>query len=166
VHPENANIVYAGTDLGVVATIDGGNTWGVIAKGLPNVAAYELIFHATDSKLIVGTHGRSAWSLKLEPAIATSDTSIALDASGSGKITIHNDEIAGSVLDYTLSSDDAPWLSFAPAVGRASGLIENVHTITAKVDGLAKGTHTGTLVVHDGRAPKADARIPVTLTLN
>jgi photosystem II stability/assembly factor-like uncharacterized protein len=169
-HPENPNIVYAGTDLGVVATIDGGNTWGFLGSGLPNVAAYELLFHEKDSKLFVGTHGRSAWSFKLEPAIAArqSTLSITIDPSqttGTATLTIANDEVAGSVLDYTLRSDDAPWLSFSPAAGRASGLIENAHTVTANVAGLAKGGHTGTIVVRDPRAPKPELAISVTLTV-
>jgi photosystem II stability/assembly factor-like uncharacterized protein len=84
--PRNANVLFAGTDLGVYVTIDGGQQWSKLkgsavqaaagggrgggggagggAAGprprgmLPTVPVHDLKIHPRDRDLIVGTHGR------------------------------------------------------------------------------------------------------------
>jgi uncharacterized repeat protein (TIGR01451 family) len=65
VDPFSPNIVYVGTDFGVIQSLDGGATWNAFGPtaGMPNVAVFDLqINHGTD-RLVAFTHGRSAFQL-------------------------------------------------------------------------------------------------------
>lgn len=60
--PKNPGLIYAGTELGLYATYDGGKSWIELnLKNLPRVAVHDIIIHPRDNDLILGTHGRSVW---------------------------------------------------------------------------------------------------------
>lgn len=59
--PQNANIVYVGTDHGLYVSLDKGKTFMAMSKNLPATAVHDLIVHPRDKELIVGTHGRSLY---------------------------------------------------------------------------------------------------------
>ncbi len=60
--PKNANLLYAGTELGLYATFDGGRSWLDLGlKNLPRVAVHDIAVHPRENDLILGTHGRSFW---------------------------------------------------------------------------------------------------------
>ncbi len=60
--------LYAGTNQGVIASTDGGITWEPFGLGLPRVQVLSLkVKGANDEYLLAGTHGRGAYSIKLEP---------------------------------------------------------------------------------------------------
>ena len=60
--PRNPELLYAGTELGLYATRDGGSSWGRLhLKNFPTVAVNDLIIHGRDNDLVVGTHGRGMW---------------------------------------------------------------------------------------------------------
>jgi predicted transglutaminase-like cysteine proteinase len=61
--PKLRNLLYAGTELGVFASWDGGGNWVSIRNNLPPVAVNDLAVHPRDNDLIIGTHGRGAWIL-------------------------------------------------------------------------------------------------------
>ncbi|MBK8976212.1 MAG: hypothetical protein IPM29_09810 [Planctomycetes bacterium] len=56
-------LVFAGTEFGAWASIDGGGRWAELAGGLPTVAVHDLVIHPRDADLVAGTHGRSIWIL-------------------------------------------------------------------------------------------------------
>lgn len=59
--PKNPNVIYVGTDGGCYVSIDKGKHFHPIFKGMPNVPIHDLVIHPTESKLVVGTHGRSLY---------------------------------------------------------------------------------------------------------
>jgi photosystem II stability/assembly factor-like uncharacterized protein len=61
--PKARNLLYAGTELGIFASWDGGGRWVSIRNNLPPVAVNDLAIHPRDNDLILGTHGRGAWIL-------------------------------------------------------------------------------------------------------
>ena len=61
----NPQRLYAGTDLGVYATQNGGASWYPLGQGLPLQAVFDLYLHTGSRTLFAGTHGRSMWSLNL-----------------------------------------------------------------------------------------------------
>ena len=63
VDPLNSNYLYAGTDIGVFNSIDGGATWNAYGTGLPRVAVFDLNVHKVSHKVRIGTHGRGAWEI-------------------------------------------------------------------------------------------------------
>lgn len=60
--PKNANLIYAGTELGLFASYTGGENWMSLGlKNLPHVAVHDIVVHPRDNDLILATHGRSLW---------------------------------------------------------------------------------------------------------
>jgi photosystem II stability/assembly factor-like uncharacterized protein len=60
--PKNTNLLYAGTELGLFASYDGGRNWlRLNLKNLPNVAVHDIVVHPRENDLILATHGRSLW---------------------------------------------------------------------------------------------------------
>jgi photosystem II stability/assembly factor-like uncharacterized protein len=58
--PKNPNVLYAGTELGLFITFDGGANWQpALFKNLPKVAIHDILVHPRENDLILGTHGRS-----------------------------------------------------------------------------------------------------------
>jgi hypothetical protein len=62
--PRNTNLLYAGTELGLFASYNGGKEWIALnLKNLPNVSVHDILIHPRENDLIVATHGRSIWIL-------------------------------------------------------------------------------------------------------
>lgn len=57
--------LYAGTDLGVWTTQNGGATWYPLGHGMPFQAIFDLYLHTGTRQLFAGTHGRSMYKLNL-----------------------------------------------------------------------------------------------------
>lgn len=65
--PKNPELLFAGTYLGVYATINGGKEWFPLKNGLPPVPIADLVIHPRDSDLVVGTHGRGIYVMSIWP---------------------------------------------------------------------------------------------------
>jgi hypothetical protein len=69
VDPGNSSFLYAGTDIGVFFSADGGATWNPYgpASGspgfLPRVAVFDMKIVPANHKVRIGTHGRGAWEI-------------------------------------------------------------------------------------------------------
>ena len=59
--PLNPNLLYAGTELGLFLSLDGGRQWARFAENLPEVAVHDLAIHPTEHDLIIATHGRGVY---------------------------------------------------------------------------------------------------------
>jgi photosystem II stability/assembly factor-like uncharacterized protein len=76
--PKNPSLLYAGTEVGLFASWDGGQNWqSLLLNNLSKVAVHDIIVHPRDNDLIVATHGRSIQILdditplqRMTPAIA------------------------------------------------------------------------------------------------
>ena len=66
VDPLDGKVYYAGTDVGVFRTVDGGSNWQLFNNGLPNTAVYDLKLHSPTRLLRAATHGRGLWERKLD----------------------------------------------------------------------------------------------------
>ena len=61
--PFDPDRYFVATDVGVFETLDGGASWSVLGTGLPNVVATSLALEPLNQVLVVGTFGRSLFSL-------------------------------------------------------------------------------------------------------
>ena len=73
VDPANGNNLFAGTDVGVYASTNGGANWAPYGTGLPVVAVFGMEIQPQARLLRIGTHGRGAWDISL-PTIVSSTT--------------------------------------------------------------------------------------------
>ena len=56
--------LYAGGDLGVYRTLDGGENWEIYGEGMPVVRVDDMEMQTVSGKLRVATHGRGMWEIQ------------------------------------------------------------------------------------------------------
>ena len=61
--PREPSLLYAGTELGVFASLDAGASWIDLRLGLPRLAVVDMKVHPRDNDLIIGTHARGFYIL-------------------------------------------------------------------------------------------------------
>jgi photosystem II stability/assembly factor-like uncharacterized protein len=61
--PVNKDILYAGTDVGVYVTTNGGKSWEVLGSNLPSCFVHDLIIHPRDNIIVIATHGRGMYAM-------------------------------------------------------------------------------------------------------
>ena len=63
-HPE---LLFAGTDTGVLVSLDGGSTWSSFRNDMPVIPVHDLVIHPRENDLVVGTHGRGFFITDISP---------------------------------------------------------------------------------------------------
>ncbi len=76
VDPLNSNYIYAGTDIGVYSSTDGGANWTPFGTGLPRVAVFDMLAVPTGRMLRIATHGKGMYQIPLPAAPTASTVSI------------------------------------------------------------------------------------------
>lgn len=61
--PVEEDLQFIGTELGLYASIDGGDNWTKWTNGYPTVSTYDMVIHPREHDLVIGTFGRSFWVL-------------------------------------------------------------------------------------------------------
>ncbi len=78
--PQNKNVLYVGTDLGVYVSINGGKKWYTLAGNFPTTFVHDLVIHPRDNIMVAATHGRGMWALDVEPIQQLNAEILAKDA--------------------------------------------------------------------------------------
>lgn len=65
--PDNADVLYLGTDYGVYVTIDQGKTWANFSSTAPNVIIRDVAIQKRDRDLVIGTYGRGIYIADIGP---------------------------------------------------------------------------------------------------
>lgn len=63
VMPFDTNHLWAGTEIGLFESLDGGASWAYADNGLPPVAIWEMLI--VNDEVVLATHGRGVWSVSL-----------------------------------------------------------------------------------------------------
>ena len=61
--PYDRNVIWAGTEIGIFETTDGGAKWHFLDSNLPAVAVYQM--KIVNDQVVIATHGRGVWSLTM-----------------------------------------------------------------------------------------------------
>jgi plastocyanin len=166
VDPLNPSYLYAGTDIGVFNSIDGGTTWNAYGSGLPRVAVFDLSVHKISHKVRIATHGRGAWEIAAaanfantlglsanppSPALGATVTLTATINKGTG-VPVPAGTVTFSEGVTNLGSGNVNGSGVATLA--ISTLPAGIHQITATYSGdtLYAGSTSGTVQINVGGA--------------
>ncbi len=68
VMPHDPDVLWAGTEIGLFESTDGGENWEYADNGLPAVSVWQM--KLVDDQVILATHGRGIWTLDLPRLLA------------------------------------------------------------------------------------------------
>jgi photosystem II stability/assembly factor-like uncharacterized protein len=88
VDPQDSNSIYAGTDIGVYHSSDGGASWVPLGTGLPRVAVFDVKISNVQRYLRIATHGRGIWEIGIPgrqlPVLRNGGTAITAEGCSPG----------------------------------------------------------------------------------
>ncbi len=85
VRPDDPNILWAGTEIGIFESINNGETWTFLDSELGSVAVWQM--KPVDDQIVIATHGRGIWSAMLDEFVEVTFTPALVD----GGTTIEGD---------------------------------------------------------------------------
>ena len=99
IDPLDANKIYAGTDIGVFVTYNGGTNWAPLGTGLPRVAVFGMAIQPTSRVLRIATHGRGMYQISIANPTTATVSGRVLTAEGRGvrNATVTMTDPAGGV---------------------------------------------------------------------
>jgi photosystem II stability/assembly factor-like uncharacterized protein len=148
--PKNRNILYAGTELGLWISFDGGARWASFRHNMPPVPVRDIQIHPRDNDLIVATHGRGLYVMDditpLQQIAAAVKTEAQLfDVRPATRWTMWNKDgnlgqavwrapnpPAGAIIDYYLNAEttDDLAITISDASGKTLRTLRNVPNAT------------------------------------
>lgn len=168
--PKNRNILYAGTELGIWVSFDGGARWTSLRNNMPPAPVRDIRVHPRDNDLIAATHGRGVYIMDRVAAVQQITAALQADAflfdiapavrwtvwSRDGnlgqKLYRAANPPQGAVFDYFLKADQQGdvTITVADATGRVIRTLRNL----AKAAGVNRTTWD---LRYDGpRQPRAN----------
>jgi hypothetical protein len=119
IDPANSNSLFAGTDIGVYHSTDGGANWSPYGVGLPRSAVFDMAIQPTNRILRVATHGRGIWETDVITAAGPNSAEF---SSSSAALSETLDQTTRLDLTVIRSGDTsgAATIDYASADGTAS----------------------------------------------
>lgn len=165
VDPNDANVLFAGSDVGVFRSTNGGVNWTSFGDGLPNASVTDLKFHPKTGDLWAATYGRgvfriSAAGVGVAPA---ANFAFAPDLPAPGESVAFSDRSAGAPLTWSWDFGDGT----APSSERSPRHVyaqPGAYTVRQTVTNAA-GSHakTASLSVVAGVDAPVTLQVPVVL---
>jgi S-layer homology domain/Putative binding domain, N-terminal len=138
IDPQNSSILFAGTDIGVYRSIDGGANWSPYSTGLPRVAVFDMAIQNTNRVLRIATHGRGIWEISVSPFNLNLFSASYAANGGNGSVTV-----AGpNGPSWTATTSDS-WIMINNA-GPGTGNGSVTYTVTAN---SASTNRIGTITI-------------------
>ncbi len=142
VRPDNPNILWAGTEIGIVESLDNGKNWSIIAD-FPKVSVWDM--KGQDNEVVIATHGRGIWTATIDSDQSPSSASaiIASGTSPSGALMLRAS--MPTTFDSIQVSIDGQILHTIrqPMIG----------AMDIKIDNIDTGEHSVSLISFKGNNP-------------
>jgi hypothetical protein len=165
IDPLNSNMLYAGSDIGVFVSSDGGNTWNPFGTGLPRVAVFDMAFQGPNRLVRIATHGRGAW----ENAAAKAQALVTVAASPSPSIYGGNVTFTATVNPNGVLSNPTGTVTFtdgSATLGSASITGSGPFTASFSINSLSAGTHSITATFNGDNIFDVSLSAPLSLVVN
>ncbi|TLX71818.1 T9SS type A sorting domain-containing protein [Labilibacter sediminis] len=137
--PDNPDRLWAGTELGIVESLDNGESWHLLNSDLPTVPINQIFYQ--DDQVVVGTFGRGIWSYDHTPETPTSISSSLIEVD----VNVYPNPSSGIVhLNLSNFTYDANiTIKVYDMAGRIvmQRLEKSNHTIQLDLSGQAKGQY-------------------------
>lgn len=150
--PDDPGGIYIGTDLGVFHSARGGDTWDMLADGMPMAAVFDLAARPGTGRLVAATHGRGMFEIpiavpltaRVRPEAVADTILVGSDPQRNGRVIVapngQSDHMAGW---NAAVSGTAPWITLTRETGQGRGRFSYA---IAGAD-LAPGDHEAALEV-------------------
>jgi hypothetical protein len=165
VDPLNSNMLYAGSDIGVFVSSDGGSTWNPFGTGLPRVAVFDMAFQGPNRLVRIATHGRGAW----ENAAAKAQALVTVAASPSPSVYGGNVTFTATVNPNGVLSNPTGTVTFtdgSTTLGSAGITGSGPFTASFSTNLLSAGTHPITATFNGDNIFDVSASAPLSFVVN
>lgn len=142
VMPFDTNIIWAGTEIGLFESLDGGVSWNYADNGLPAVGIWQM--KIVNDQIVLATHGRGIWTLETSEIVGTIDI-----AKSNIKFGVYPNPIQSfSTISFKLDEAQKVEISIYSLSGKLMKNIFNEKvTGEQKVKFDRKGMVTGTYII-------------------
>ena len=155
VDPVSSAHLFAGTDVGVYESTNGGDTWSPYGVGLPALPVFDMAIPPGSNVLRIATHGRGLWQI----AVPSPTLTVTKAGNGGGAVTSSPPGITcGSDCTQSYVLGTQVTLTATPDAG----------VLFAGWSGACGGTGPCTLTMDDAKAVTATFNLPtfpLTVTL-
>jgi photosystem II stability/assembly factor-like uncharacterized protein len=119
-HPRNPFHLYAGTEVGIFESEDGGQSWLTTEAGPSDVMIDELRFVIGTETLLAATHGRGFWTADTSGVPSIAPSNLIATASGTSVVNLTWTGVSGAASYQILRSSDGLAYSVLTTVGPTS----------------------------------------------
>jgi hypothetical protein len=186
IDPINSNNLFAGTDIGVYFSGDGGANWSPYGTGLPKVAVFDLQIQPTSRILRAATHGRGIWETSLVGTPAStiqfsSSTSSVTEGPVSTTVTVtRSDATVPASVNYATAdtsgangcgtvtgaaSSRCDYIATSGTLDFAVGESSKTISIPLWSDSYLEGAETFTVVLSNASGANVSLGSPSTITI-
>jgi len=150
VSPDNTDIIWAGTEIGIVETQDGGASWALI-EDFPNVSVWDM--KGVDDQVVIATHGRGIWTATVDasqedtPPTDEITTGVEYTSIKSSVSIYPNPTIGDATVKYSLSKTSDVFIEVTNLQGSRVSLLKKGilpagdYNELLKITGLSTGMY-------------------------
>ena len=161
--PFDKNIIWAGTDIGIFQTENGGTSWSIISE-FPSVAAYDM--KIVNDQVVIASYGRGIWSATLEELNDYEPPSF-LRAS---KVVTNQKEIQSrkALVNYTATDDKVSRVKVFVDNTEVAEIIQDFNTgvtYSFETADLTEGNHTVAIQLFDDESNMSSVKESNTFSI-
>lgn len=127
VMPFDTDIIWAGTEIGLYESIDGGQSWNK-RNDIPSVSLWSM--KVVDNEIVIGTHGRGIWTATVDELTATNLAIDDFTYNGYGEADLTVDLPVNYDQLKVISNNQEIGLIDAPQAGQGTVSVSNFTSFT------------------------------------
>lgn len=162
VDPVNSNNLYAGSDIGVFVSTNGGQSWNPFGTGLPRVAVFDMAVQAPNRLLRIATHGRGLWEIPASKTVASVTLSVPASATYGDNVTF-----TATVGSNGAQATPTGTVTFSDGgLTLGTGTLDASQTATFSTTLLSAGTHNITATFNGDNIFDVSPSAPSSILIN